>query len=289
MGLAKNFMGMEAGGGIPHNPELAGAPYKMRGVRLMKAGGINEYGAGGSIYADNGVQTPPKSLYSGSSFAFASPEEQELKDRGYTDEQILQRKVDMGQASKTERDNDPRTIDFNVIPPSQFQDSIEKQMSKDIKGSDLGSLIREDKPFAKLRGEFVEYDDARDRDLRDDILTSEYAGEDSGFVNPVEANYEIYKQGQKSAQRQLGELVDKTGMGDTGFTLEEFGRGMPSGTYGFSEEERGRRAISNLKDNLRSASSRFGDAYEKRADSRAARAAGKQFAGGRVRTIRRRR
>lgn len=59
MGLAQNALGMEAGGGIPHNPDLAGAPYKMRGVRLMKAGGINEYGAGGNIYANNGVTTPP--------------------------------------------------------------------------------------------------------------------------------------------------------------------------------------------------------------------------------------
>lgn len=58
MGLAQNALGMEAGGGIPHNPDLAGAPYKMRGVRLMKSGGINEYGAGGNIYADNGVKTP---------------------------------------------------------------------------------------------------------------------------------------------------------------------------------------------------------------------------------------
>jgi len=55
MGLAKNFMGMEHGGGIPHNPELAGAPYRMRGVRLMKSGGINEYGDGGTIdYAHGG-------------------------------------------------------------------------------------------------------------------------------------------------------------------------------------------------------------------------------------------
>lgn len=58
MNMAKGFMGMEAGGGIPHNPDLAGAPYKMRGVKLMKAGGINEYGAGGNIYAQNGVKTP---------------------------------------------------------------------------------------------------------------------------------------------------------------------------------------------------------------------------------------
>jgi len=58
MGLAQNALGMEAGGGIPHNPDLAGAPYKMRGVKLMKAGGINEYGEGGNVYAQNGVKTP---------------------------------------------------------------------------------------------------------------------------------------------------------------------------------------------------------------------------------------
>lgn len=58
MNLAKGFMGMEHGGGIPHNPDLAGAPYKMRGVRLMKSGGINEYGAGGNVYAENGVKNP---------------------------------------------------------------------------------------------------------------------------------------------------------------------------------------------------------------------------------------
>lgn len=61
MNLAQNALGMEAGGGIPHNPDLAGAPYKMRGVKLMKSGGINEYGAGGNIYADNGVKTPGSS------------------------------------------------------------------------------------------------------------------------------------------------------------------------------------------------------------------------------------
>jgi len=54
MGLAKGFMGLEHGGGIPHNPDLAGAPYKMRGVRLMKSGGINEYGDGGTIDYENG-------------------------------------------------------------------------------------------------------------------------------------------------------------------------------------------------------------------------------------------
>jgi len=57
MNMAKGFMGMEAGGGIPHNPDLAGAPYKMRGVKLMKAGGINEYGGGGNVYANDGVNT----------------------------------------------------------------------------------------------------------------------------------------------------------------------------------------------------------------------------------------
>jgi hypothetical protein len=48
--LAQNVLGQAHGGGIPHNPELAGAPYRMRGVRLMKAGG--------NIYAENGVKTP---------------------------------------------------------------------------------------------------------------------------------------------------------------------------------------------------------------------------------------
>lgn len=36
-------------GGIPYNPELAGAPYKMRGVRVMKGGG--------AVYAEYGVNT----------------------------------------------------------------------------------------------------------------------------------------------------------------------------------------------------------------------------------------
>jgi len=57
MNFAQNALGMEAGGGIPYNPEVAGAPYKMRGVRLMKSGGINEYGGGGNIYATTGVNT----------------------------------------------------------------------------------------------------------------------------------------------------------------------------------------------------------------------------------------
>lgn len=56
--LAQNFLGQAHGGGIPHNPDLAGSPYRMRGIRLMKAGGINEYGDGGNIYAENGVKTP---------------------------------------------------------------------------------------------------------------------------------------------------------------------------------------------------------------------------------------
>ena len=47
MGLAQNALGMEAGGGIPHNPDLAGAPYKMRGVKLMKTGGTIDYDNGG--------------------------------------------------------------------------------------------------------------------------------------------------------------------------------------------------------------------------------------------------
>ena len=47
MGLAQNALGMEAGGGIPHNPDLAGAPYKMRGVKLMKSGGTIDYDNGG--------------------------------------------------------------------------------------------------------------------------------------------------------------------------------------------------------------------------------------------------
>lgn len=58
MNLAQNALGMEHGGGIPHNPELAGAPYKMRGVRLMKSGGINEYGDGGAVDYNNGGKQP---------------------------------------------------------------------------------------------------------------------------------------------------------------------------------------------------------------------------------------
>lgn len=45
--LAQNFLGQAHGGGIPHNPDLAGAPYKMRGVKLMKAGGTIDYDNGG--------------------------------------------------------------------------------------------------------------------------------------------------------------------------------------------------------------------------------------------------
>lgn len=52
--LAQNVLGQARGGSIPYNPEIAGAPYRMRGVRLMKSGGINEYGDGGTIDYDNG-------------------------------------------------------------------------------------------------------------------------------------------------------------------------------------------------------------------------------------------
>lgn len=45
--LAQNVLGQAHGGGIPHNPELAGAPYRMRGVRLMKSGGTIDYENGG--------------------------------------------------------------------------------------------------------------------------------------------------------------------------------------------------------------------------------------------------
>lgn len=53
MGLAQNALGMEHGGSIPYDPELAGAPYSMRGVKLMKSGGIN-------YYEEGGESDPPK-------------------------------------------------------------------------------------------------------------------------------------------------------------------------------------------------------------------------------------
>jgi len=48
--LAQNVLGQARGGSIPYNPDLAGAPYRMRGVSLMKSGR--------AVYAENGVAVP---------------------------------------------------------------------------------------------------------------------------------------------------------------------------------------------------------------------------------------
>ena len=122
----------------------------MRGVKLMKSGGINEYGAGGNIYADNGVKTP-KDSYDGRGYLqrFADEAGQVLAGLGGMDDS-LDRQSNLGMTGST---SEKSVFDMLSNIPSDFMRAYLKQEEADRAREESGQSGRVD-AFGDALGAF---------------------------------------------------------------------------------------------------------------------------------------
>jgi len=290
LNMAQGLLGAEQGAMIPA---------QLRGVKLMKRDSMGDggmvYEDGGVVYAENGTQTPggpPRYFQPQVSFDMDKSQMREDGDeyRFVSDpEQRLQQKVNLGLASKADRDDKKFTRDFNPIPVGDFYDDIAAYNRQMMRDSEVGKMVDAGDDILKIRGELVPYDaenydtTSEDYEKRNQMLLSRDSGEDSDFFGSPDVEEYQYMVPQKRKGGVTGGILDQTGMGDRGFTRAELGSGQTPfdqrvGTYA---EDVATRGLKNLVNKLNEDRARYAGLYERRYKGEAALPGGKQDIGGR--------
>ena len=206
----------------------------------------------------------------------------------------LQQKVNLGLASKAQRDDKSFTRDFNPIPVGDFYDDISEYNRQVMRDSEVGKMVDAGQDILKIRGELVPYDYEKASVNRGEgnedyakvaeMLRSREEGEDSDYFGPQDIMAYQYMLPSRRKGGVTAGILDQTGMGDRGFTRAELGSGQTpfDQRVGQVAEDVATRGLRRLKDRLDEDRARYADLYDRRARGQAALPGGKLAAGGRT-------